>query len=118
MKLPRYSEGRLAVAPVRVYCSLDEIDPDHVHIAAEWPLGAIARFWRWRRGVRFTSTYHTRVPEYVKEMYWLPSGPVTRYVPWFHWGSGPYAGADADREGRSGEVRVQKPGRLAPGRGL
>ena len=87
VKLPRYSEVRLAVAPVRVYKSLDELDPDYVHIATEGPLGTIARFWCRRRGIRFTSSYHTRFPEYVKEMYGLPSSPVTRYMRWFHGGA-------------------------------
>ncbi len=87
VQLPRYAEVRLAVTPVRVYRTLDELDPDYVHIATEGPLGTIARFWCWRRGIRFTSSYHTRFPEYIKEMYGLPSAPATRYMRWFHGGA-------------------------------
>lgn len=84
VRLPRYSEVRLAISPVSVYRKLDYIDPDYVHIATEGPLGTVARVWCRRRGIRFTTSYHTRFPEYVKEMYGFPSGPVTRYMRWFH----------------------------------
>ena len=50
-------------------------------------LGTVARFWCSRRGFRFTTSYHTRFPEYVKEMYGFPSGPVTAYMRWFHGGA-------------------------------
>ena len=87
VRLPRYSEVRLAIEPVRIYRALDNINPDFVHIATEGPLGTVARFWCGRRGFRFTTSYHTRFPEYVKEMYGFPSGPVTAYMRWFHGGA-------------------------------
>ena len=86
VRLPRYSEVRLAIDPVRTHRTLDHIGPDYVHIATEGPLGTVARFWCGRRGFRFTTSYHTRFPEYVKEMYGFPSGPVTAYMRWFHGG--------------------------------
>ncbi len=87
VRLPRYSEVRLAVAPLQVYRTLGSVDPHFVHIATEGPLGTVARFWCRRQAVRFTSSYHTRFPEYVKEMYGFPSEPVTRYMRWFHGGA-------------------------------
>lgn len=84
VKLPRYSEIRLAVSPFRMYRALASLAPDYVHIATEGPLGAIARLWCRRNGLHFSSSYHTRFPEYVKSIYGLPSGPVTAYMRWFH----------------------------------
>ncbi len=84
VRLPRYPEVRLAMSPVSVYRTLRRLDPDYVHIATEGPLGAVARFWCRRRRLRFTTSYHTRFPEYVTAMYGLPSGPFTRYLGWFH----------------------------------
>ncbi len=84
VKLPKYSEIRFAVSPVGIYRALNAARPDYVHIATEGPLGTVARFWCRRRGASFNSSYHTRFPEYVKRMYGLPSGPVTKYMRWFH----------------------------------
>lgn len=87
VKMPRYQEIRLTVSPVKAYRTLSALDPDYVHIVTEGPLGTIARFWCRRRGIRFTSSYHTRFPEYVKDIYGLPPGPVTAYMRWFHGGA-------------------------------
>ena len=87
VRMPWYPEIRLVTSPLKVYRTLSALDPEFVHIATEGPLGTIARFWCRRRRVRFTSSYHTRFPEYVKDIYGLPSGPVTAYMRWFHGGA-------------------------------
>ena len=87
VKMPRYPEIRVATSPMKVYRTLSDLKPDYVHIATEGPLGTIGRFWCRRRGIRFTTSYHTRFPEYVKDLYGLPSGPVTAYMRWFHGGA-------------------------------
>lgn len=64
--LPTYPEIRLAVLPGRkLGRKLDALRPDAIHIATEGPLGFAA--WRYcrRRGLPFTTAYHTRFPEYV-----------------------------------------------------
>jgi glycosyltransferase involved in cell wall biosynthesis len=87
VRLPKYSELRVVVSPLKAYRTLSGIDPEYVHIATEGPLGSVARFWCWRRGLPFSSSYHTRFPQYVKQVYGLPSGPVTKYMRWFHGGA-------------------------------
>lgn len=87
VSMPRYQEIRLTVSPLKAYLALTALKPDYVHIVTEGPLGSIARFWCRRRRIRFTSSYHTRFPEYVKDIYGLPSGPVTAYMRWFHSGA-------------------------------
>ena len=84
VKMPGYSEIRLAVWPVGVYKILNSVNPDCVHIATEGPLGTVARFWCRRRRFNFTTSYHTRFPEYIRDIYGLPSSPVTAYMRWFH----------------------------------
>jgi glycosyltransferase involved in cell wall biosynthesis len=65
-RLPTYPDIRLAVTtPRRMRAILSEEQPDAVHIATEGPIG-----WAMRRacvslGQRFTTSYHTRFPEYV-----------------------------------------------------
>ncbi|MXQ10031.1 glycosyltransferase family 4 protein [Microvirga makkahensis] len=64
--MPTYPDIRLSLAgPVRVGRIIAEAVPDHVHIATEGPLGWSARIAcrRQRRG--YTTSYHTRFPEYL-----------------------------------------------------
>ena len=44
---------------------LGRIDADAVHIATEGPLGWAARRWCLHEGIPFTTSFHTRFPEYV-----------------------------------------------------
>lgn len=63
---PTYPEVRLALAgPWRVGALVEEARPDHIHIATEGPLGAMARWHALRHGLDFTTSYHTRFPEYL-----------------------------------------------------
>lgn len=66
--MPGYSEIRLAVAPRRKLRRLiDEFGPQAIHIATEGPLGWAARAICRRRRLPFTTSYHTRFPEYLAE---------------------------------------------------
>lgn len=84
--LPTYAEIRLAVgADAKVGRMLWEFDPDAVHIATEGPLGLAARRYCIRRRLRFTTSFHTRFPEYVKQrLPFLPLSPGYAMVRWFH----------------------------------
>jgi glycosyltransferase involved in cell wall biosynthesis len=63
---PTYPEIRLAVAPTgRLKRIADDHDPDAIHIATEGPLGHAARRLCLARGWPFTTSYHTRFPDYV-----------------------------------------------------
>lgn len=63
---PSYPEIRLAVAPRRqVRRRLGAFAPDAVHIATEGPLGWSARRWCLDRDAAFTTSFHTRFPDYV-----------------------------------------------------
>lgn len=62
---PSYPEIRLAYNRRGVRRRLDAFTPDRVHIATEGPLGWAARRHCLRRGWAFTTSLHTRFPEYV-----------------------------------------------------
>jgi len=63
---PTYPEIRLALTVAgSISRRLDDIDPDHIHIATEGPIGLAVRRWCLRRGRLFTTSYHTRFPEYL-----------------------------------------------------
>lgn len=64
---PTYPEIRLALTrPNRVGGLIQAFAPDAVHIATEGPLGWCARHWLGRRNLRFTTSFHTLFPLYLK----------------------------------------------------
>ncbi len=68
VSLPGYAEIRMAIRPGRRLMRLMlEFEPDAIHIATEGTLGWAARAICRRRNLRFTTSYHTRFPEYVAE---------------------------------------------------
>lgn len=83
--VPFYPEIRLALPrPGRVYDRVRRFRPDFVHIATEGPLGLLVRRFCRRRGWKFTTSYHTRFPEYLKELARVPLWPTYRFLRWFH----------------------------------
>lgn len=82
---PTYPEIRLAVAPGRrLRREVDAFAPDAVHVATEGPLGMAARRLCMRRGWPFTTSYHTKFPEYIAARVPIPSAWGYRVVRWFH----------------------------------
>lgn len=71
--LPGYPEIRLAVFPGRgVSRSLDEFQPNFIHIATEGSLGLAGRTYCRRRKLKFTTAYHTQFPEYIARRIPIP----------------------------------------------
>lgn len=76
MALPTYQEIRLTLRPGRkVRETLEAFQPEAIHVATEGPLGLAARQFCLRRGLPFTTSFHTRFPEYVQAR--LPFVPPT-----------------------------------------
>jgi glycosyltransferase involved in cell wall biosynthesis len=64
--MPTYPEIRLALAtPGAVARHVAGSAPTHVHIATEGPIGFAARQVCLRQCLPFTTSYHTRFPEYI-----------------------------------------------------
>lgn len=68
----------------RVYERVHEFRPDHVHISTEGPLGFWVRHYCRRMRWRFSTSYHTRFPEYLKKLARVPESVTYRYLKWFH----------------------------------
>ncbi|MGI4814826.1 MAG: glycosyltransferase family 4 protein [Janthinobacterium lividum] len=82
---PTYPEIRLSLLPGRkVAQRIDGFAPDALHIATEGPLGLAARAHARRRGLPFTTAFHTRFPEYVALRFGLPVSVSYRFLRWFH----------------------------------
>jgi glycosyltransferase involved in cell wall biosynthesis len=82
---PTYSEIRLAIAPVyEVERQLTAASPDAIHIATEGPLGLAARRYCRRRGVSFTTSFHTKFPEYIQARTGIPARWTWELLRRFH----------------------------------
>ncbi len=82
---PTYPEIRLAMASPRwIDKIVDEVQPHAIHIATEGPLGVLARWRCQRRGLAFTTSYHTRFPEYVAARWRVPLSWTYGFFRWFH----------------------------------
>lgn len=82
--LPGYSEIALAATPWRVPDLIEAADADAVHIATEGPLGLAARGHLVRAKIPFTTSLHTKFPEYVHERTRIPLSFGYRFLRWFH----------------------------------
>ncbi len=83
--MPSYPEIRLALTTRRrVAAAIAGHRPDAVHIATEGPLGWLARSWCIASKVPFTTSFHTRFPDYVAARTGLSSAPFWRLLERFH----------------------------------
>ena len=83
--MPGYGEIRLALVSRRSIAKrIAREDPDSIHIATEGPIGLAARAFCLKSGRRFTTSYHTRFPEYVTARYPVPLSWGYRFERWFH----------------------------------
>lgn len=71
--MPGYAEIRLALTgPGDIERRLDQTRADCVHIATEGPIGHAVRRVCIKRGMPFTTSFHTRFPDYLAERLPLP----------------------------------------------
>jgi glycosyltransferase involved in cell wall biosynthesis len=82
---PSYPEIRLAVAPgAHVARQLQAFRPHAIHVATEGPVGLAVRGYCRARGVPFTTSYHTRYPEYLRARWPIPLGASYAWLRRFH----------------------------------
>lgn len=66
LPLPSYPEIRLALpVPGDAERRIDRVAPDAIHVATEGPIGHAVRRHCLRRGLPFTTSFHTRFPDYI-----------------------------------------------------
>jgi glycosyltransferase involved in cell wall biosynthesis len=86
LPLPTYGEIRLAIFPRRsLEKMIDDFKPDAIHIATEGTIGLSARAICLKRNIPFTTSFHTRFPEYVNARFpFVSKSVVYRFLRWFH----------------------------------
>jgi glycosyltransferase involved in cell wall biosynthesis len=82
---PTYPEIRLAILPGRKLARMIEASqPCVIHVATEGPVGlAAARYCR-KRGLPFTTSFHTRFPEYIEARVGIPARWIYPFLRRFH----------------------------------
>lgn len=66
---------------------LDEIDlqpDDRIHIVTQGQLGYLARQYCVKKGLAFTTAYHTQYPEYLSDRHSFNAETVYEYIRWFN----------------------------------
>jgi glycosyltransferase involved in cell wall biosynthesis len=84
---PGYNEVKIAI-PWKMGQIFEEINPDHIHIATEGPMGLCARQYLDKHGYRYNTAYHTKFPEGIRKLFGVPEAITWPLVRWFHKHSG------------------------------
>jgi glycosyltransferase involved in cell wall biosynthesis len=83
--MPTYPDIKLALASWgAVARRIEAAGADHIHIATEGPIGFATRRYCLARRRVFTTSYHTRFPEYISARTRIPEGWTYAALRWFH----------------------------------
>lgn len=83
--MPTYPEIRLALAtPYQVARRIRRFAPNYIHIATEGPIGMMVRRWCLRNRHAFTTSYHTKFPEYLRARAPVPTRLSYAWLRRFH----------------------------------
>jgi 1,2-diacylglycerol 3-alpha-glucosyltransferase/glucuronosyltransferase len=83
--LPSYRDLRLAL-PYRSKIArlIEDAGADSIHIATEGPIGLLVRRYCRKHGLPFTTSFHTRFPEYISARVPVPESWIWRALRVFH----------------------------------
>lgn len=85
LPVPTYPSLRLALPNRReIARRIEKAEPDAIHIATEGTIGLAVRAYCLKRGLRFTTSYTTRYPEYISARFAIPESWTYAALRWFH----------------------------------
>jgi glycosyltransferase involved in cell wall biosynthesis len=83
--LPSYRDLRLALPyQAKIARLIADARPDSIHIATEGPIGFLVRRYCRKHGVPFTTSFHTRFPEYISARLPVPENWIWAALRAFH----------------------------------
>jgi glycosyltransferase involved in cell wall biosynthesis len=89
LPMPTYPEIKLALGAYEpMQDRFRAFEPEAIHIATEGPVGLAARRLCLEWKLPFTTSYHTRFPEYISARLPVPTAAGYAYMRWFHKPSG------------------------------
>ena len=103
--LPSYRDLRLAL-PYRAKIArlIAEARPESIHIATEGPIGLLVRRYCRQQGLPFTTSFHTRFPEYISARMPIPESWIWAALRAFH---GPSQAVMAATPALATELRIR-----------
>jgi glycosyltransferase involved in cell wall biosynthesis len=82
---PSYPDVRLALPyPAKIARLIADARPDSIHIATEGPIGLLARRYCRQHRLPFTTSFHTRFPEYISARLPIPESWIWAALRAFH----------------------------------
>ena len=83
--MPSYPDLRLAL-PYRAKIArlIADARPDNIHIATEGPIGLLVRHYCRKHRLPFTTSFHTRFPEYISARLPVPESWIWKALRRFH----------------------------------
>jgi len=83
--MPKYNEVKIAAPQYfKLKKLIREIDPNYIHIATEGMVGLMVKVYCDIHRISYTTSYHTKFPEYLNELYNIPFKVTYSYLKWFH----------------------------------
>src|SRR6266446_7361256 len=103
--MPSYSDLRVALPrPAKIARLIAEARPDAIHIATEGPIGLMVRRYCRKHRLPFTTSFHTRFPEYISARLPIPEAWIWAALRAFH---GPSQAVMAATPALAGELRAR-----------
>jgi glycosyltransferase involved in cell wall biosynthesis len=83
--MPSYPDLRVALPyPAKIARLIADARPDSIHIATEGPIGLLVRRFCRKHGLSFTTSFHTRFPEYISARLPVPESWIWAALRAFH----------------------------------
>lgn len=82
--LPSYKEIKLSVNIWKIGKLIEDINPDYIHLSTEGPVGLAGKLYCDYKKYNYTSSYHSKFPEFIQKMYGLSANITYPYFKWFH----------------------------------
>jgi len=82
--MPTYPEIKISIWMKGLKKRIENFAPDAIHIATEGPIGQLVRKHCLKQGYAFTTSFHTRFPEYIRERLPVPLEWTYPFVRSFH----------------------------------
>jgi glycosyltransferase involved in cell wall biosynthesis len=103
--MPSYPDLRLALPrSAKIARLIAEARPDSIHIATEGPIGLLVRRYCRKRRLPFTTSFHTRFPEYISARVPIPESWIWSVLRRFH---GPSQAVMAATPALANELRAR-----------
>ena len=103
--MPSYPDLRLALPyQAKIARLIAEARPDSIHIATEGPIGLLVRRYCRKKQLPFTTSFHTRFPEYISARLPIPEAWIWTALRAFH---GPSQAVMAATPALAGELRAR-----------